>query len=73
MRNGDGGHGEDGNEIGDAPPDRDKGSDGHNDHANDEDDGEEHGEFELLSEVYFVSTMSYQTETEAGVLECRRW
>lgn len=61
MRDGDGGHGEDGDEIRDAPLEGHEGSDGQDDHANNEDEGEDHGEFEL-----FIGVSKCHSETEGG-------
>lgn len=47
MRDGNGGHGEDGDEVGDAPVEGNERRDGEDDHAGDEGEREEHREFEL--------------------------
>lgn len=47
MRRGNGSHRENGDEVGNTPAHGHKGSDGEDNHAGNEDDGEHHGEFEL--------------------------
>lgn len=49
VTGGNGGHGQDGHKVGDAPIVRNKGRDGENDHANDEDEREDDGDFELFN------------------------
>lgn len=48
MTDGDGGHGEDGDEIFDLPVRRDESALAENDHAGDAEQGEGHAEFEFL-------------------------
>lgn len=58
MGGGDSSHGKDGDEVGDAPLDGYEGRNGQDDHADNEKDGEEHREFELLvGELAFVRSI----------------
>ena len=47
----DGGHGQDGDEIGDPPIGRNKRRASEDDHADDEDEGEDEGEFEFFENL----------------------
>lgn len=51
VRAGNGGHGQDGDKVGDMPAVGDEGGHGEDDHAGDENAGEEHGKFELGARV----------------------
>jgi len=62
VAGGHGGHGQDGDEVGDAPVVRDEGCDGQDDDADDEEQRKGHGELELLANSSVSKYSCYGSE-----------